>query len=199
MKHRDIWQRAARWGGFDLDLAKISALERFGDWLISEAAAAGGIGPQEADRVADRHIGDSVVMARGLGDSDVVWDLGSGVGLPGLPLAICFPEKRFVLVDRSGKRTDLLRRVSRILDLQNVVVRQEEIEDLKGPIPSIISRATLPPDKARKVFRQLLSPAGVATVGGSWTRRPRQEGWEIIEVPQKVLDRQVWLLIMQQT
>ncbi len=199
MKHRDTWQRCAQWCGVDLDLAKITTLERFRDWLITEAQDAGGIGPQEADRVDDRHIGDSLVMARGFGDIDEVWDLGSGVGLPGVPLAICFPEKRFVLVDRSGRRIQLLRRVSRILDLDNVVVRQEEIEHLMGPIPSIVSRATLSPDKARSEFQRLLARDGVAIVGGSWRQRPNQDGWDVIQVPSTVLDREVWLLIMHQT
>jgi 16S rRNA (guanine527-N7)-methyltransferase len=176
----------------------MSALERFRQWLVTEAAAAGAIGPREADRVDDRHIGDSLVMARGIGDVDEVWDIGSGAGLPGVPLAIGLPGKRFVLLDKSGRRVDLLRRVSRILNLENVVVKQGEIEHLSGPVAAIVSRATLPPERARHEFHRLLAPGGVAVVGGSWSRRPDHVGWESIEVDRTVLDREVWLLIMHQ-
>ena len=166
--------------------------------MITEALSAGGIGPREIDRVDDRHIGDSLLMAGGLNDGGEVWDLGSGAGLPGIPLAICQPERSFVLVDRSERRTDLLRRISRILDLQNVEVDVAEIKNLKGPIHNIVSRATLPPERARIEFSRLLSPGGVAILGGSWSRRPGREGWRTIAVPPAVLDREVWLLKMRQ-
>ena len=190
--------RCAQWSGLDLDPERIASLETFRRWLITEADKAGGIGPREADRVDDRHIGDSLLMAKQLLAVGEVWDLGSGAGLPGVPLAISQPQRNFVLVDRSGRRIHLLRRISRILDLQNVDVRHDEIERLEGPITNIVSRATLPAEKARTEFSRLLSPGGVAVLGGSWARRPSSEGWETTPIPRRVLDRDVWLLIMRQ-
>ena len=146
----------------------------------------------------DRHIGDSLLMAKGLHHTGEVWDLGSGAGLPGVPLAICQPDKEFVLVDRSGRRIDMLRRILRILDLKNVQVMQEDIGHLDGPIPNIVSRATLPSEKAGIEFRRLLSPDGAAILGGSWKRPPSSKGWLTVSVPRMVLDREVWLLMMQQ-
>ena len=147
----------------------------------------------------DRHVGDSLLMAKGLHHAGEVWDLGSGAGLPGVPLAICQPEKYFVLVERSGSRIDLLRRISRVLELKNVQVRQKDIGHLDGPVPNIVSRATFPPEKAGIEFRRLLSPDGAAILGGSWIRSPSSEGWVTVSVPRMVLDREVWLLMMRQS
>jgi 16S rRNA (guanine527-N7)-methyltransferase len=144
-----------------------------------------------------RHLADSLLFLVGLDQPEEVWDLGTGLGLPGVPLAIAMPDTRFVLVDRSVRRIELLRRVIRILDLENCETLPIQIDDLEGPLPNIVARASLSPSRMLSTARRLLEPGGRAAVGGSWLNCPRHPGWETIEIPPYVLDHTVWLLIMR--
>lgn len=192
-----LWIRAAEYAQLDLDGAQIDRLTTYREWLIEEGITAGGIGPGEASRVDRRHIADSLLFATQLGGIDEVWDLGTGVGLPGIPLAIGLPGTHFRLIDRSGRRIDLLRRVLRILELENCQVALGEIADLEGTTSAMVSRAGLPPTELTPVVEQHLQPGGIAVVGGSWLMEPDQPGWTAIEIPPEVLDQPVWLLIMR--
>jgi 16S rRNA (guanine527-N7)-methyltransferase len=190
---------AARYAGLHLDREQICQLERYRDWLADEAVAAGGIGPEEVGRLETRHLADSVLFASQFGITDEVWDLGCGVGLPGIPLAIVLPAARFRLIDRAGRRIDLARRAIRILGLENCRAELHDIEHLKGEVGVIVSRAALPPAQMAAVARRHLAPGGVAVVAGSWRDRPQQPGWETIEIPLDSLDRTIWLLIMRRS
>lgn len=195
---KPVWLRAAEYAGLAPDSGQIGLMERYAGWLASEGEIAGGIGPGEADRLDRRHLADSVLFASQLpNDVGTVWDLGSGVGLPGIPLAICLPETEFVLIDRSGRRTDLMRRALRVLALQNCQVEQGEIAELTGHVDAVVSRASLPPDDLRGVVGRVLKTTGVAVVAGSWRNRPEHAGWATVEIPADVLDQTVWLLIMR--
>ncbi len=198
MKREDLWEKAAGWAGWSLSVGQFQLLDRYRDWLLAEALPAGGIGPAEIDRVDSRHIADSLLFATGL-DQKVsqVADLGSGVGLPGIPLAILMPDTQFRLIDRSGRRVDLMRRVTRILDLDNVEISLDEIDQLQHRFPAIVSRGTLSPDQAALRFSPLLEPGGVVVIGGSWKQPPQHEGWETRHVPANVLGNDVWILIMR--
>lgn len=188
----------ARYLDLDLDPTQLDRLRIFRDWLRTEAIPAGGLGPDETHRLESRHLADSLLFTVGLPErTETVWDLGTGVGLPGIPLAICFPETEFVLIDRSGRRVGLVGRLLRILDVENCQVSQGEIETLEGAPDAIVARASLPPARLRTVASRLLRPGGVAVVGGSWLRRPEHPGWEVREIPAMVLDQTVWLLIMR--
>jgi len=159
---------------------------------------AGGIGPNEAVRVDNRHIGDSLVFAGGFRDSPhLILDVGSGVGLPGIPLSVVMPDTHFVLLDRSGRRVDLMKRATRMLDLSNVEVVHGDISDWSTPVDGIVSRASLSPEQALVNFSRLLGPDGRAVVGGSWAAPPVVNGFDLLEVPGTVLDQRVWLLIMR--
>ncbi len=181
-----------------MDEDQIELLQRYRQWLSTEAVEAGGIGPNELDRIDHRHIGDSLLFAGGFqGTPATVLDVGSGVGLPGIPLAVVMPDTRFTLLDRAGRRVDLMKRATRILDLDNVEVVLGDIADWEQPVDSVVSRASLSPEQALTDFRRILNPDGVAVVGGSWAGRPRVEGFQPLEIPATVLDQRVWLLIMR--
>jgi 16S rRNA (guanine527-N7)-methyltransferase len=189
---------AARFGGCTLDDGQLEMLERYAGWLRSEGAAGGGIGPEESNRIEIRHLADSLLFASQFPhDVPEVLDVGSGVGLPGIPLAIALPRIRFCLVDRSGRRAGLMRRAIRILDLDNCEVVQGEIESLERQAPVLVSRASLPPDVMRGVALARITPGGVAVLAGSWKEPPQYPGWTTIEIPSYVLDQPVWLLIMR--
>jgi 16S rRNA (guanine527-N7)-methyltransferase len=193
--------RAARWSGWELDADQVGRLEQYGAWLRDEAIPAGGLGPNEADRIEDRHLADSLLLGGGWGQvapPEVVADLGTGVGLPGIPLAVMWPNSRMVLVDRSGRRVDLVRRAIRVLGLRRVEVVQADAGEVAlDPVDMVVARAVAGADHVRRWAERLLRPGGVAAVGGSWVEPPQPvPGESVVEVPAEVLDRPVWIRIM---
>ena len=195
----DIWARCGQWAGFGVSGNQVSLLERYREWLLTEAVEAGGIGPNETDRIDNRHIGDSLLFAGGFDTvPPQILDVGSGVGLPGIPLAVVMPETSFHLLDRSGRRVELMTRAIRVLDLPNIEVVHGDIADWARSVDGIVSRASLSPEQAVVTFKRLLNPGGSAVVGGSWASKPEVRGFELLEVPAMVLDQRVWLLIMRQ-
>jgi 16S rRNA (guanine527-N7)-methyltransferase len=130
-----------------------------------------------------------------LEDPQSVWDVGTGVGLPGIPLAVLLPETEFQLIDRSSRRTTLTRRAARILGLDNVIVVTRDVAKMTGSTDAVVSRATMTPDILASMCLPHLQPEGVIVVGGSWVERPMVEGWQTLTT--RVLDREVWLLKMR--
>lgn len=195
---KPFWVRAAEYAGIEPDRRQHTLMNQFGHWLATEGLRAGAIGPDEPERIDRRHLADSVLFASQLDPATTgVRDLGSGVGLPGIPLAILFPEIQFTLLDRSGRRVDLSRRAIRVLQLENCQVTQGEIEHPGLEVDAVVSRATLPPPNLAVMARRHLKPGGLAVVAGSWVERPQHPGWATIEIPRHVLDQPVWLLIMR--
>jgi 16S rRNA (guanine527-N7)-methyltransferase len=96
------------------------------------------------DEMVSRHLLDSlsvVPYAAALGDN---WlDVGSGGGMPGIPLAILFPERQFTLLDSNGKKTRFLTQVKLELKLSNLQVIHSRVEAFQPeqPFSGICSRA----------------------------------------------------------
>lgn len=117
--------------GLEPDAEKVTLLERYIEELELWNPRYGLVNA-EGDDLIIRHILDSlagVKTMQGLAPS-VVADIGSGAGLPGIPLAIMLPHIRFHLVERSGKRTGFLRNIILTLGLNNVSVIEETMEKL---------------------------------------------------------------------
>lgn len=70
-----------------------------------------------------------------------VLDVGSGAGLPGIPLALIQPDKDFILLDSNGKKTRFMTQAAIELELTNVSVLQQRIEDCQEVVDQVISRA----------------------------------------------------------
>jgi len=89
-----------------------------------------------------RHILDSIVVAPYLQGSRFI-DVGTGPGLPGIPLSIVQPEAHFTLLDSLGKRVRFLRQVQHELHLSNIEPVQSRVEDFPAepPFDGVISRA----------------------------------------------------------
>ena len=192
--------RVAEWAGRPLSPEASRLLARYGEWLVTEALPAGGIGPGEAEIVTSRHLGDSLSFARAWRDRDQgpasIVDLGSGVGLPGIPLAIAHPEAAVTLVDRSGRRVGLMERARRVLALDNVEIVQTGMEAPVARFEAVVARAAAPPDRLATLAPPWAAPGAPIVVGGSTRSRPEVVGWNAVEVPAEVLDPGGWLLIM---
>jgi 16S rRNA (guanine527-N7)-methyltransferase len=93
-------------------------------------------------QMVPRHLLDSLSVHPYLFGKQVL-DLGTGAGLPGIPLAIAAPERAFHLLDSSGKKTRFLRQVVSDLDLANVDVIQGRMESYlpEEKFATIVSRA----------------------------------------------------------
>ena len=179
-------------------------LASYASWLVSEALPAGGIGPQEAERVVSRHIGDACAYAYAFPSAPPsLTDYGSGVGLPGIPLALCWPATQVRLVDRSGRRVELMRRVVRVLGLDNVTVHQEDVDHDRGMHSAIVTRALFPVDVWMRKVAKRLTDDGVAVTSLGDVPVPTEvpDGLQIesLVVPDGVLDHAVTLLIMGRT
>ncbi|EJJ4226285.1 16S rRNA (guanine(527)-N(7))-methyltransferase RsmG [Salmonella enterica] len=89
-----------------------------------------------------RHILDSIVVAPYLQGQRFI-DVGTGPGLPGIPLAIVLPDAHFTLLDSLGKRVRFLRQVQHELKLENITSVQSRVETYPSepPFDGVISRA----------------------------------------------------------
>ncbi|ECD3160044.1 16S rRNA (guanine(527)-N(7))-methyltransferase RsmG, partial [Salmonella enterica subsp. enterica serovar Monschaui] len=89
-----------------------------------------------------RHILDSIVVAPYLRGQRFI-DVGTGPGLPGIPLAIVLPDAHFTLLDSLGKRVRFLRQVQHELKLENITPVQSRVEAYPSepPFDGVISRA----------------------------------------------------------
>lgn len=192
-------ETAAEWAGLELGAAALAGLQTLEDWLATEGVDLGGIGPNEIAELTVRHIADSLTFARGwasLPSPSEIIDLGSGAGLPALPLAICHPDTIVRAVDRSGRRCRLIRRAARVIRVDNLEVEEVDLRTLTGTAPVVVSRAAMPPDRLLPHLRRLTAPGGVAIVGGSHGSRPEVAGFDTIEIPAEILDHSAWLLKM---
>lgn len=93
---------------------------------------------------------------------NVIGDIGSGGGLPGIPLAAAFPDVQFILVERMEKRCSFLENCSAILGLKNVEVINSEAERLEPEMFDLITfRAFRPLDKKMtKTLLRIVKPNG---------------------------------------
>ena len=96
------------------------------------------------DEMVSRHLLDSLSVVPYVDERGDRWlDVGSGGGMPGVPLAILFPERRFTLLDSNGKKTRFLTQVKLELKLANLEVIHSRVEDYQPaePFDGITSRA----------------------------------------------------------
>jgi len=99
----------------------------------------------DPSEVVDKHLLDSLAVLPWLRGHSVA-DVGSGAGFPGLPLAVADPERRYTLIESTGKKVKFLRHAIERLELPNVEVLHGRAEALKPsqPFDSVISRALGP-------------------------------------------------------
>ena len=164
----DSFDTIEEWLGVVLDEAQRAELLRFEQWLEEEAITAGGVGPAEGKRLFDRHIADSMAFEVGFRDGDrTAVDVGGGVGLPSIPLAIMRPEVEFTLVDRSRRKTDLAARAARIVGLANYTVVTEQASRMDSRYDVALFRASLPIPQAAASLDYCLEPMGTGLLAVS--------------------------------
>jgi 16S rRNA (guanine527-N7)-methyltransferase len=135
-------------------------------------------------------------------------DVGSGAGLPGIPLAIAMPDCFFTLIERKTRRAEFLRNTLPVLGLPNAKVEEREME--KAPrfrFGIITFRAFHPLEPAilKKLFRLLISGGVLAAYKGRQEKIAVEMGavsdltasWEVIPCPVPFLDEERHLVVIR--
>jgi 16S rRNA (guanine527-N7)-methyltransferase len=144
--------------------AGLERAQRYAEVLAGAGVERGLIGPREVDRLWDRHMFNSAAVAELLEPGERVADIGSGAGLPGIPLALARPDIRMTLIEPLLRRSEFLREVVDELGIEATVVRgrAEEwtVRERVGEMDSVVSRAVASLDKLTKWSLPLLRPGG---------------------------------------
>ena len=128
---------------------RLPAAERFAELLATDGVARGLIGPRERPRIWSRHLANSAAVVTAYPPTGLVVDVGSGAGLPGIPLALARPALTVRLVEPLLRRATFLQEVVEELGLTNVEVVRARAEDLHGAwtAPVVTARAVAPLDR----------------------------------------------------
>ena len=158
---KDICQGAKALG---LDLSQVQAdlLTRYVLLLDKWNKAYNLTAIRDPREMVFRHIVDSLSIVPHI-NGEVILDVGSGPGLPGVVLAIMYPEKKFTTLDSNGKKTRFMLQAKLDLQLENLEVANARVESFKvdAPFDAITSRAFSSLVNMVDGTKHLLSPSGV--------------------------------------
>ncbi|WP_443089283.1 16S rRNA (guanine(527)-N(7))-methyltransferase RsmG [Yinghuangia sp. ASG 101] len=184
-------EAAGRLFGDNLDRAV-----RYADILADAGVRRGLIGPREVERLWERHLLNCGVIAELVPEGAVVHDVGSGGGLPGIPLALVRSDLRVTLVEPLLRRTTFLDEVVDELGLDNVEVLRGRAEEVRGSVESdvVTARAVAPLSRLAGWGLPLLRSGGemLALKGDSAAGELRESSedlrklgavdWEVVQV-----------------
>lgn len=148
----------------------VAAGEVFGPELDRARAYAGALatagiergllGPRERDRLWARHLLNSAALAAELPAGVTAIDVGSGAGLPGIPLALARPDIRMTLVEPLERRVAFLREVADVLELPVHVLRARAEELPHETADVVVVRAVAPLQRLVPLLLPLVRPGG---------------------------------------
>jgi 16S rRNA (guanine527-N7)-methyltransferase len=143
---------------------RVDRVNRYAQILAGAGVERGLLGPREVDRVWDRHILNSAAIGELLDDGERIGDIGSGAGLPGIPLALARPDLRLTLIEPLLRRSEFLRELVDDLGLEITIVRgraeERSVREQVGEMDAVVSRAVAPLDKLTKWSLPLLRRNG---------------------------------------
>lgn len=142
--------------------AEFAVINRYVDILRSTAVEWGLLGPREAERLWDRHILNSAALSGLIAADSALADVGSGAGLPGIPLAILRPDLRVTLIEPLLRRfTFLTKTVEELQISDRVEVVRARAEDHSQTYDVVVARALAPLDRLIGWCNPLRAPDGV--------------------------------------
>ena len=136
-------------------------LDAYAGILHTRGIEWGLLGPRETDKIWSRHISNSLALVDVLGEGLDIADIGSGAGLPGIPLAICRPDLRFTLLEPLLRRYNFLNLAVEELGLgDRVRVERLRAEDCDEVFDIVTCRAVAPLERLLKWSVPLFYPQG---------------------------------------
>ncbi|MEV6834481.1 16S rRNA (guanine(527)-N(7))-methyltransferase RsmG [Streptomyces sp. NPDC051133] len=136
---------------------------RYAELLAEAGVQRGLIGPREVPRLWERHLLNCAVLSEAVPEGVTVCDVGSGAGLPGIPLALVREDLNITLLEPLLRRTNFLTEVVELLGLDHVTVVRGRAEEVMGKLPPVhvvTARAVAPLDRLATWGIPLLRPYG---------------------------------------
>jgi 16S rRNA (guanine527-N7)-methyltransferase len=185
--------------GRELTQDELTALDGYVGLLLSWQRRYRLVGSADVGWIVDELLLDSLLFARFVPvPAASVLDLGSGAGIPGVPLKIVLPRLRLALLEARRRRTSFLATVVRTLGLQEVRVIGSQAEtalrehpDLGRSFQVVVSRAAGDPEAIAKLARPFVEAGGSIVVAGPPLvgRGPASPPWISVEHPTKRVQR----------
>ncbi|HET6792288.1 MAG TPA: RsmG family class I SAM-dependent methyltransferase [Actinomycetota bacterium] len=149
------------WTVADLSPGQIAALEAFESLLAAHAIPRGMVASSDRDHLRERHVLDSLRAVPHLGSvKGPVVDLGSGAGLPGIPVAVARPDLLLTLVEPRQLRVAFLELAVERLSLSNVRVVPKPAQELPPDAEACLARGFGDPTRTWEIARGLLQADG---------------------------------------
>lgn len=149
------------------------------------------ISRKDIDNLYTNHILHSLAIAKftDFKAGSSILDLGTGGGLPGIPLAIMFPDTNFLMVDRTGKKIKVASSIADAIGLNNADFRQCDAKEIKEKFDFVVSRAVMElPDLIALIRKNIKKecinsiPNGLICLkGGNLTGEKQKAGRQVIE------------------
>lgn len=164
----DLLARASCEIGIDLGERELGLFQEYGRELVFWNQRTNLVSLQSAEDLPVKHFADSLTAARYIADKNgSLIDIGTGAGLPGIPLKILFSDLKVTLLESSRRKVSFLKNIVRKLDLGDVRVVQGRAEQLmmapefRHSFDTVISRAVFKLREYLLVGEGFLSPEGV--------------------------------------
>lgn len=140
----------------DLTKVQIDRFEALYDLYLDWNSKINVISRKDIENLYEKHILHSLGIAKVIRfkDNTRILDVGTGGGFPGIPLAIQFPNNKFVLLDSIGKKIKVATEIAKEIGLTNVECIHSRVEDEKRKFDFVVSRAVMPLVDLAKITRK---------------------------------------------
>ena len=136
---------------------KEAEIRRFSEFLATAGIERGLIGPHEGEKIWERHIFNSLPVLSLIPQGSSVIDIGSGAGLPGIPLALARPDLQVTLIEPLQRRVDFLNEAVTGLD---ITVLRGRAQDFKIKADFVTDGAVAPLEKLKNMGWHLVKKGG---------------------------------------